>query len=207
VLTPAARPPSLPSDNPPERAVLPRLPVVLVAARTPSLDAARATAELAKLDVVDGWALPAEPWDVAPDGVVVRGRCDDDAVESELVDAVARGAGAIVGIDREQPGASRLIDALMRTAPVLDWIDCPLMTLGADQLLLLHALADGRSTRAAAHAAHLSERTGHRRIAAARFALGIESTNEAAAEVDAVVQLWSEARLRHPDGLTPPTES
>jgi hypothetical protein len=197
----------LPSNNPPERTVLSRLPVVLVAPRTPSLDAARATAELADLDVVDGWALPADPWDVAREGVVVLGRCDDDAVESELVDAVARGAGAIVGIDRERPGASRLLDALTRTAPVLDWIDCPLMTLGADQLLLLHALADGRSTRAAARAAHLSERTAHRRIAHARLALGIESTNEAAAEVDAVVLLWSEARLRDKAGFTPPTES
>jgi hypothetical protein len=176
---------------------------VLVAPRTPPLDAARATAELAGLDVVDGWALPDDPWDVAHKGLVVLGRCGDDAVESELVDAVARGAGAIVGIDRDGPGASRLLDALMRTAPVLDWIDCPLMTLGADQLLLLHALAEGRSTRAAARAAHLSERTAHRRIAHARFALGIESTNEAAAEVDAVLRVWSAARVGDPAGFTP----
>lgn len=197
----------MPSNNPPDRAPLRRLPVVLVAARASSLDAARATAELAELDVVDGWAIPADPWDLASVGVVVRGLVDDDAVESDLVDAVARGAGAIVGIGRDQPGASRLLDALTRTAPVLDWIDCPLMTLGADQLLLLRALADGRSTRAAARASHLSERTAHRRIADARFALGIESTNEAAAEVDAVVHLWSEARLGHPAGLTPPAKS
>jgi hypothetical protein len=190
----------LPSSNPADRPFVSRLPVVLVALNATSLDAARATAVLAGLDVVDGWHLAPDPWDVTPLGVAVLDRFDDEASESDLVDAVARGAGAIVGIDRDRSGVSRLLDAIMRTAPMLDWIDCPLMTLEPDQLQLLHALADGTSVRAAARMLHLSERTVHRRIADARRTLDIESTNEAAAEVDAVVRVWRE-------GVTPPAGS
>jgi len=170
---------------------------VLVASTTRALDAARATAVLARLDVVDvvdGSSLPTDPWDVSTLGVVVRGRYGD-AVEAVLLDAVARGAGAIVGLDPDRPSPSRLVDALDRTAPVLDWIDCPLMTLGADQIRLLHALADGTSTRAAARSVHLSERTAHRRLADAKRALGFDATNAAAAEVDSAVRRWGDGRV------------
>ena len=152
--------------------------------------AAGATATLAGLTVVDGWSLAGQPWDLSSSGIVARGSLDDTIVESELIDVVVRGAGAIVGIDVRRGAGARLIDALRRAAPVLDWRSCPFMTLDAEQIQLLHALASGRSARAAARDVHVSERTAHRRIADARIALDAPSTNTAAAEVDGVVRSW-----------------
>jgi hypothetical protein len=183
--------PSLPTNpaeqgNPTSR----RLPVVLVTANAGSLAAAGATARLAGLIVVDGWSVADEPWDLSNAGVVVRGPIDDTVAESELVAVVVRGAGAILGLDARRDGGARLIDALRRAAPVLDWRSCPFMRLDAEQIELLHALASGRSARAAARSVHVSERTAHRRIADARAALAAPSTNTAAAEVAGAVRSW-----------------
>jgi hypothetical protein len=163
---------------------------VFVTANAGSLAAAGATATLAGLTVIEGWSLADRAWDLSQDGLVVRGRVDDTALEVELVDVVVRGAGAIVGLDARRTGGARLIDALRRAAPVLDWRSCPFMKLDAEQIRLLHALASGCSARAAAREVHVSERTAHRRIADARAALDAASTNAAAAEVDGVVRAW-----------------
>jgi hypothetical protein len=143
--------------------------------------------------VIDGWSSAGQPWDLAGAGVVVRGPLDETVAESELIDVVVRGAGAIVGVDVRRGAGARLIDALRRAAPVLDWRSCPFMKLDAEQIQLLHALACGRSARAAARDVHVSERTAHRRIADARSALNSTSTNAAAAEVDGVVRSWGQA--------------
>ncbi len=148
-----------------------RRPVVIVVPMPTSLAAATTTAELAGLTVVDGWAVDDGPWDLSHTRVVVRGLVGEGSTESELIDVVVRGAGAIVGIDPRPAGDARLLDALRRTAPLLDWRDCPLMTLDVEQLRLLHALAGGHTARAAARTLHVSERTAHRRIADARIAL------------------------------------
>jgi DNA-binding NarL/FixJ family response regulator len=167
-----------------------RLPVVLVTANPDSLTAASATAQLAGLTVVEGWSLADGAWDLSHDGLVVRGQLDDSALESEVVNVVVRGAGAIVGLEARRRGDARFIDALRRAAPLLDWRSCPFMRLDAEQIRLLHALARGCSARAAAREVHVSERTAHRRIADARTALNATSTNAAAAEVDGVVRSW-----------------
>lgn len=165
--------------------------VVLVQDRGDTLEVARLVAEAAGRRVVTGWGLPARPWDLRGSGIVVQGvlgASDDDAA---LVDAVVRGAAAIVGVDESRPVPVRLLDALRRSAPVLDWRTCPVMGLDTTQARLLLALAKGRSTRDAASDMYLSLRTAHRRMAAARDALGVPSTNAAAAELAKAVRAWS----------------
>jgi hypothetical protein len=166
------------------------LPVVIVADSPRTLAAAAATAEAAGLHTSRGWSLANPPWDLSGDGIVVVGSLDGHSIEGELVDAVVRGAGAIVAIDRRRRGVARLIEALRRTAPLLDWYECPTMHLDPEQIRLLHQLANGANAREAARVVHLSERTAHRRMADARDLLGATSTNAAAAQVNAAVRAW-----------------
>jgi hypothetical protein len=172
------------------------LPVVIVSDGPQALAAAGATAEVAGLRLARGWSLAMPPWDLSSDGVVVVGSLDGHSIEGELVDAVVRGAGAIVGIERRRRGVARLIEALRRNAPLLDWYECPTMHLDPEQIRLLHQLAIGSSAREAARVVHLSERTVHRRIADARELLKATSTNAAAAQVNAAVRAWSASRDR-----------
>lgn len=168
-----------------------RLPVVLVRPGPAPRRVAAETATLAGLTVVDARAVPPEPWDLSTaDTVVVDGE-RRTTTDSELVDVVLRGAGAIVAVPAGTTVSARLLDALQRTAPVIDWTTSPAMILDVEQVRLLHRLATGSSARAAARALHLSERTAHRRIADARDTLGSLSTNAAAANVLAIVRTWT----------------
>jgi hypothetical protein len=166
------------------------LPVVIIADSLRTLAAATATAEAAGLRTKRGWSVATPPWDLSQEGIVVVDSLDGHAIEGELVDAVVRGAGAIIGIDRRRRGVARLLEALRRTAPLLDWYECPTMQLDPEQIRLLHQLGNGASAREAARAVHLSERTAHRRMADARDLLGATSTNAAAAKVNAAVRVW-----------------
>jgi hypothetical protein len=165
--------------------------VVLVEHRGDTLDVARLVAEAAGRRVVAGWTLPPRPWDLGAAGIVVQGVLHDPNDDAALVDAVVRGVSAIVGVERSRPVPVRLLDALRRSAPVLDWRSCPVMGLDATQARLLIALANGRSTRDAASEMFLSLRTAHRRMAEARDALGAPSTNAAAAELAKAMRAWS----------------
>jgi DNA-binding NarL/FixJ family response regulator len=165
--------------------------VVLVNDQGDRLEVARLVAEAAGRRVVTGWELPARPWDLSAAGIVVQGVLHAAADDVALVDAVVRGVGAIVGVEESRPVPVRLLDALRRSAPVLDWRPCPVMDLDATQARLLIALADGRSTRDVASTMFLSLRTAHRRMAEARDALGVPSTNAAAAEVAKSMRAWS----------------
>jgi hypothetical protein len=173
-----------------------RLPVVIVSDTSNALVAAATTAEVAGLRTSRGWSLAMPPWDLSNEGVVVVGSLDGHSIEGELVDAVVRGAGAVVGIDRRRRGVARLVEALRRTAPLLDWYECPTMHLDPEQIRLLHRLAIGASAREAARSVHLSERTAHRRMADARDLLEATTTNAAAAKVNAAVRAWSTSRAR-----------
>lgn len=168
-----------------------RIPVVLVADEPTAFGASRTVAELAGARVVLGWCLPREPWNLAAAHIVVQGPIESEPNEEAVVAAVVRGAGAIVGIDRGRPASARLVDALRRTAPVLDWRDCPTMQLDVTQIRLLHHLSQGAKAREAANALFLSVRTAHRRMAEARDLLGAASTNSAAAQLLETVRVWA----------------
>jgi DNA-directed RNA polymerase specialized sigma24 family protein len=132
--------------------------------------------------VEDGFALPAEPWDLtdrrwARAGVVA----DDDGLAAAVL-AAARGVGVLAGCPDERRRA-RLVDDLGRIAPVevLDLGPDPLAALDDDQRALLAALAEGASIAEAAGRLHLSTRTAERRLATARRSLGVRTTAEAVA--------------------------
>jgi DNA-binding NarL/FixJ family response regulator len=165
--------------------------VVLVRDEQGPRTAAAITAELAGLRTVDPLHVPDEPWDLsAADLVVLVDGVDPAAPERGLLDYVLRGTGAIVGVTSDARLTPRLLDALQRMAPVVDWRASPTMRLDAEQIHLLHALATGTSARAAARAIHVSERTAHRRIADARETLSAPTTNAAAADLLSVVRVW-----------------
>ena len=155
-----------------------------------ALRAARTLAEAAGARVADGWVLPEQPWDLAAIRLVVQGSLERPSDEELLVSAVVRGAGAILDVDRDAHVTARLLDALKRIAPVLDWSACPTMRLDQTQIRLVARLANGASARSAAEAEHVSLRTAHRRIAEARNLLGASSTNAAAAELATAARAW-----------------
>jgi hypothetical protein len=169
----------------------PRLPVVIVPDRPKAYAAASAIAEATGLHVRRGWSLPARPWDLAERGLVVAGAVCADTVDEELLDAVVRGAGAIIGFASEGGTAARVRDALRRVAPVLDHQECHLLRLDVEQIWLLQQLAVGADTRQAAEAVHLSVRTAHRRLAEARATLDAPSTMAAAVQVQSASSVWT----------------
>jgi hypothetical protein len=168
-----------------------RLPVVIVPDRPKAYAAASAIADAAGLHVRKGWSIPARPWDLAALGIVVAGPICPETDGDRLVDAVVRGAGAIVGFTVGERRSARLLDALRRVAPVLDHQGCHALRLDVEQIRLLQELAAGASAREAAEAVHLSVRTAHRRLAEARAALDAPSTMAAAAQVQSASHVWT----------------
>jgi hypothetical protein len=167
-----------------------RPPVVLVPNDTVCLHTTRAIARVAGRHVTDTWRVPRAPWDLAPHGVVVSGSLAQ-AHEDCLVDAVVRGAGAIVALPTGASAPTRLVDALQRITPVVDGTNCRTLELDVVQLQLLLELSRGANTAEAARSVHLSVRTAHRRIAEARETLGATSTNAAAVLVTEAVRFWA----------------
>jgi hypothetical protein len=166
------------------------LPVVVVPDNAKAYAAASAIAEATGLHVRKGWTLPVRPWDIAELGLVVVGPACAER-EDDLLDAVVRGAGAIVGFGTEDGRTARLRDALRRVAPVLDHQECHVLRLDVEQIRLLQQLAIGADTRAAADAVHLSVRTAHRRLAEARATLDAPSTMSAAVQVKSASSVWT----------------
>lgn len=153
-----------------------------------SLATTRTLAVAAGRHVTDD-PLPVAPWDVSGTGVVVSASlaAGDDA---GLLDAVVRGAGAIVATTGHGDLPARLVDALQRVGRVVDARRCPALQLDQVQVRLLVTLAHGGSTSDAARAAYLSLRTAHRRIAEARRALGASNTGAATAAIDQALRFW-----------------
>lgn len=164
-------------------------PVVVIDDEPRVLTAARAVAEQARRFVLCGWRLPASPWDLSSHAVVVSGSLREGALEEDLLDAVVRGAGAIVAIDEEDRPA-RLLDALRRIASVTDGRQCKVLRLDERQIALLAALARGACVQTAARSTFMSVRTAHRRIAEARAVLDAGSTNETVAAVREALRFW-----------------
>ncbi len=134
----------------------------------------------------DGWSLPEGEWDVRGRGIVCIGSvADTPALEGALLAAV-RGAGLVVLAPPEPPDAFledlARIGSVERRAARGDPFD-------AETVDLLDALAAGRSVAEAAADALVSLRTAHRRLGAARAALGVRTNRE----------LLSEYRRRYPN--------
>ena len=166
-------------------------PVLLVPDEPEVLATSRAIAQAAGRHVTTGWRLPPTPWDLAPHAVAVSGSLAGAAQEDDLVAAVVRGAGAIVGLPAAAPRPTRLIEALRRVGPVVDAHDWRVLRLDEVQLRLLVELARGTTTKNAARSVHLSVRTTHRRVAEARQVLGATSTNAAAAVISDALRFWA----------------
>lgn len=107
------------------------------------------------------------------------------------VESAAAGATLVVLVDGSPSLSTRLRDDLARVGPVTDLRPGgPILELSLAQMRLLRALADGASLKDASAALDLSERTAHRRVAAARTTLGVPTTVEAALAVASFVDTW-----------------
>jgi hypothetical protein len=116
--------------------------------------------------------VPAEPFDLT--GTTVVADVIDPATASAVLRAVVRGADALLRVD--VPDVHAFLDALGRIADVRA-VAPP--AIDADQRRLLTLLAGGLTASDAARRTGLSLRTAHRRLAAARAALGVECNAEA----------------------------
>jgi DNA-binding CsgD family transcriptional regulator len=129
------------------------------------------------------WALPAEPWDCRPLGIVCVGAVDDEASAAAALQAAVRGAGVVVALDPASPLGALVVDDLARVGEVeargaeADPGDG--LGLSGEQLELLRLVADGHTLREAAAELYLSTRTAERRLGAIRKALGVRSTAQA----------------------------
>jgi DNA-binding NarL/FixJ family response regulator len=133
--------------------------------------------------VVPMWDLPAEPFDLSPErlAVVARVWTSDDAREVLL--AAARGVAAVIEVRLPADAADQFLDDLGRlTTPAATMSTA---ALERDHLELLRALAAGATLTSAAKELGLSRRTAVRRIGEARERLGVATTAEAVARIDA----------------------
>jgi DNA-binding CsgD family transcriptional regulator len=179
------------------------LPPPLIVVDTMSLEELEPAAERLRASgwrVVDG--LHAPPLD--SHRTVVRGLIVDRDSCAAAVLAAAWGGGILVGIGALDDGTRhRLLDDLGRLGPVERHSVAPwpadgaaggldgALALDPDGERLLELLASGRSLGEAASALHLSRRTADRRLAAARRALGAETT-------PAAISAFARRRLHRP---------
>jgi hypothetical protein len=141
------------------------------------LAALRARLERDGWRVQESWELSDEAWDVGERRLVCSGRVDTASEQQAALLAGARGAGLIV---IEAPAAAyEFIDDLERLGPVeRRAAQAGAGSLNAETIDLLSALARGLSVAQAARETLMSLRTAHRRLAAARDALGVTSNSE-----------------------------
>jgi DNA-binding NarL/FixJ family response regulator len=134
---------------------------------------ALAAARDAGLRVVDGWA--------GAEGDVCAGSVTQPEDAARALLAAVAGASLVVSLDAGDELTDRLCDDLRRLGPVEVFSpDTPRRRrLTNEQGNLLRLLSDGLTLGAAAAELGLSRRTADRRLAAARQALGVESTAEA----------------------------
>ncbi|MGO9754417.1 MAG: LuxR family transcriptional regulator [Solirubrobacteraceae bacterium] len=122
-----------------------------------------------------GWALPARDWDVSALRIVCAGAVVDSAALQAALLAGARGAGLIILTPPEPPDAFledlARIGAVERRAARGEVFD-------AETVDLLRELSAGKSVADAAADVLISLRTAHRRLAAARKALGVKTNRE-----------------------------
>ena len=149
------------------------------------LDAPEAVAVIAGRPTHDGFAIDDDDW--AIDHLVCVGRVTCPETYAAAIDLTLRGADVIADVAPDLVAA--FLDELARAGlrpwePANDDLDDGTRTL-------LDQLAAGASVAAAARRCHVSVRSAHRRLAAARAALGVATTAE-------VVATWSARRTGEP---------
>lgn len=159
--------------------------LVVEGERTASTRRLRTSLAVVRADgwvVVRGWAAPLGRERVVCTGTVAT---EDDARRALL--AAISGAGLIVRAAADQGTIDRFVDDLRRLG-LVDHVDCACpagdldrRTLASEERSLLAMLDEGLSVREAADELGLGRRTADRRIAAARAALGVDSTAAAIA--------------------------
>lgn len=150
--------------------------LVVVEDSPAALAEALAEARRGGLTIVEGWTPAAGASSVVCTGVVA----DAEDAAAALLAAVA-GAGVIVDARASREVVHRLCEDLRKLGR-LDHRTAPTgrtTGLSSDQRALLELIRDGFSLGEAAGRLHLSRRTADRRLAAARQALGVETTAEA----------------------------
>jgi DNA-binding CsgD family transcriptional regulator len=127
-----------------------------------------------------GFAIPDDPWELAPSRVVLAGEVADGVDAQAALLGAVRGAGLAVRLaDRDAPWAAPFLADLARLAGPEEPAARESGPLTPEQRQILDLLADGASIAQAARQLFLSLRTANRRVAAARDALGVTSTREA----------------------------
>lgn len=122
--------------------------------------------------------LPAAPFDLGPRQLVCEVLVDDEVAAQVALLAAARNVALVVRMTALEPLRSEFLDQLGRIADVRP-ASATSDALTSEQLELLDLLANGRSVAQAAAALNVSRRTAHRRLEAARRALGVGSVVEA----------------------------
>jgi hypothetical protein len=154
--------------------------------------AADATTALRRL-IRDGWspregfAQPAQQWDLSHARIVCHGRVPDSDTAQVALMAAARGAAIVAVCDLDSELGQAFLADLRRLGTVgtdpdaetTDPADAGGPSLAPEQRALLDRLAAGETIAAAAAAEFLSLRTANRRIAEAREILGVRTTREA----------------------------
>lgn len=131
---------------------------------------------------IDGFALPAVPWDLTSLRLICVGSVADAEAAGPAVAAVARGAGLAVSLGLTGNDRRRFLEDLERlgATPTTSTAH-PRDGLEPHHTELLDLLVTGATLTAAATRLHLSRRTAHRRLAEARQRLGVDTTAEAVA--------------------------
>jgi hypothetical protein len=165
-----------------------RLPFVVVEAGPAALE--DACGEL----VSRGWAVHSSRLAGGP-GTVWATTVADSVATSEAVLAAVAGFGLLVDAVAERDVLDLLCDDLRRLGVLDHRVRVTAELLGADEHALLRLLSGGATLGDAATRLHLSRRSADRRLAAARRALGAESTTAALATYRRRIE-----RLPAPDG-------
>jgi hypothetical protein len=149
-------------------------PVVVLVGEDTDLDPAGCAVALQGWDVQALDTTPTRP------GVVYCGavRTTRDAARAVL--AVVHGAGLVIGLPEAGELVELVVGDLRTMGPVVVWTELPSADpVDEEQRRLLQLLGAGRTVAAAARECHLSLRTAHRRLAAAREVLEVSTTAEA----------------------------
>lgn len=136
---------------------------------------------------LDGFTLPAEPWDVSAKRWICVGRVLDEFDAATALGVLVRGAGLALVVEGPPRLRHRVLDDLHHLGSVRRIGDDPSSRqarepfpgLEADDRRLMAALAGGATVEASARAVNVSTRTAQRRLAIIRRRLGASNTTEA----------------------------
>lgn len=133
--------------------------------------------------VQDGFALPAEPFDLSDERLLCAGVIEGGAIAADAVLSGVRGCGLLIAMQRDVDGdvAVGFLRDLSKLGPVTvrRVVAEKGPSLTADQREVLTALAAGSTIPEAARELFISVRTAERRVAEARRALDVRTTAEA----------------------------